>query len=108
VVSEAEKSFQSLAADIEVEDLRTQVNNFSDPSAGGVDDDDIFDELGELTEEEAAEFREKVVPIRLALVKVRAVVFSSHGWHLCLTDSKDFFQSYQFIDATPSRMETNP
>jgi hypothetical protein len=67
----AEEALRTMEKDIEIEDLRAQLDNYANQGSISVDDPyDIFDEVGAMTEEEAEEFRESVLPIRRALVKV--------------------------------------
>jgi hypothetical protein len=67
----AEDALRTMARDIEIEDLRTQLDSYANHGSVSVDDpNDIFDEIGTMTEEEAKEFRQSVLPIRRALIKV--------------------------------------
>jgi hypothetical protein len=67
----AEEALRTMEKDIEIEDLRTQLNNYTNQGSIGADDPfDVFDEVGDMTPAEAEEFRESVLPIRRALVKV--------------------------------------
>jgi hypothetical protein len=67
----AEEALRTMAKDIEIEDLRTQIDSYTNHGSVTVDDpDDIFDEVAVMTEDEAKEFRESVLPICRALVKV--------------------------------------
>jgi hypothetical protein len=74
----AEEALRTMAKDIEIEDLRTQIDSYASRGSVSVDDpDDIFDEVATMTEEEVKEFRESVLPIRRALVKVSHVLFDT-------------------------------
>ena len=75
VVLAAEATLQARVEDIEIKDLQTQVQSFADLASEGVDDDDdLFDEIVVMTGDEAVEFWEQVLPICMALVKVRRCV----------------------------------
>jgi hypothetical protein len=74
----AEEALRTMAKDIEIEDLRTQRDNYG--SCGSVSDDnpdDIFNEVATMTEEEGKEFCKSVLLIRCALVKVSQVLFDT-------------------------------
>jgi hypothetical protein len=67
----AEEALRMIEKDIELEDLWTQLDNYANQGSVSIDDlNDIFDEIGSMTEEEAKEFHESVLPIRRALIKV--------------------------------------
>jgi hypothetical protein len=71
-LNEAELELERLGRDLEIEDLKTQVEDFHNAlTAEGTDDDeDLIDATELLDEEEIVEFREQIVPVHLALTKV--------------------------------------
>jgi hypothetical protein len=73
-VDEAVAALQELAGEIDLEDLQTQVDTFTgDGDVGSDDIHDIVDEIALMTEDEVAAFRELVLPITTALLKVSAI-----------------------------------
>jgi hypothetical protein len=76
-IDAAERALQELAADLEVEDLRTQLGNFQAEGDEGCDNEDVnVDEIAKMTPVEAAEFRRSVLPVRKALVKVQRLLYT--------------------------------
>jgi hypothetical protein len=72
-VDEAVAALQELAGKIEMEDLQMQVDTFTGNGDVGSDDiHDIIDEIAMMSEDEVAAFRELVLPITTALLKVSA------------------------------------
>jgi hypothetical protein len=74
-LDEAEAELERLGKDLEVEDLKTQVEDFHNmlTAEGSDDDEDVIDVTNLLDADELADFRENIVPIRLALTKVCVV-----------------------------------
>jgi hypothetical protein len=84
----AEEALRNLGEDIEIEDLRTQLDTYANVGSLETDDpNDIYDEIGTMTETEAAEFRESVLPIRRALVKVSSLILDQAATNDLLTDT---------------------
>jgi hypothetical protein len=70
-IKAAEDALRTMAKDLEIEDLRTQLDTYANQGAIQADDEnDIYNEMGSMSQEEADEFRESVLPICRALVKV--------------------------------------
>ncbi len=76
VLTNAEHNLQQLVDDIDMEDLKTQIKTYQGHVVGTEemdDDDDILDEIGKMDDFKAAEFQDEILPIHLALVKVRNI-----------------------------------
>jgi hypothetical protein len=74
-LDEAEAELERLGKDLEVKDLKTQVEDFHNTltAEGSDNDEDVIDATELLDTDELADFRESIVPIRLALTKVCVV-----------------------------------
>jgi hypothetical protein len=102
----AEDALRSMAKDIDMEDLQTQLSSYASHGSVSVDDpDNIFNEVSMMTDDEATEFRESVLPICCALVKVRIELsnVSSSPKH---SDTQVVLQNHQLFYDPPSQLET--
>jgi hypothetical protein len=68
-ITDAEKTLHELADDLDVDDLNTQQDSVTSTEEAE-DNDEYVDELGKLPETEQAQFRERIRPVQLVLVKV--------------------------------------
>lgn len=68
-LEQAEQDLLNLAEDIELEDAETRATELE--VTDGDDVEGWVDEVALLTEEEAAQLSESILPVRLVLVKVR-------------------------------------
>jgi hypothetical protein len=70
-IKAAENALRTMAKDLEIEDLQTQLDTYTNQGTIQADDEnDIYEKIGSMNEEEANEFCESVLPIWRALVKV--------------------------------------
>jgi hypothetical protein len=68
-LNDADRRLHELAEDLDLEELNTQLDGYA--STERIEDDEQnVDEIGELDAEEQAEFRKRVRPVQLVLVKV--------------------------------------
>jgi hypothetical protein len=72
-LDDAEEELEQLGKELELEDLRTQLEEFHNPlTAEGVDaEEDVIDAEMLLQPDEVEDFRETIVPVHLALAKVQ-------------------------------------
>jgi hypothetical protein len=100
-VDEAEEELERIGKELEVEDLRTQIEAFANPlTAEGIDaEEDVDDAMALLDPDEIEDFRENIVPVRLALAKVQSLSSESNSYLLPLVDQIRKL-SYKIIHST--------
>ena len=69
VLNDADRRLHELAEDLDLDELNTQLNGYA-LTERIEDDEQNVDEVNMLDAEEQAEFRERVWPVQLVLVKV--------------------------------------